>query len=163
MSSDANSNGLKAVETVRTFLVEMDLNPTEEPFEHGIAFHIELDGPADHGVAQVHTDAERFVFHFLFQGIVPAERRNAVAEFMTRANWGLIEGNYEMNFESGALRFRVGLDFTSTELTGPLVRNAILSGMNNLELSIGWLSQVIDGTLEPEAAWRSASTQPPEA
>jgi hypothetical protein len=150
----ARNNSLKAVETIRTLLTEMDLKPVEESLPSGIALRVTLDGPADEGVAQVLTDAERFVFHFAFPGTVDPSRRGAVADYIARANWALIEGNFELNVETGALRYKVGIDFTHTELTEPLVRNAILSGMNNIELYVAGLEAVRDSTLDPKDAYQ---------
>ena len=158
--NDAARNGLRAVDAVRNILTRTELNPTEERRSDRVVFHVSLDGPADQGIAQLLVDAERFVVHFIFTGVVPAKRRSKVAEFITRANWGLIEGNFEMDFDSGALRYRVGIDFSATELTEPLVRNAILSGMNNIEPFADALQAVIDGSEEPSAAIKSVSFSP---
>src|SRR5262249_40881364 len=145
----ALANSLKAVETIRGLLTDMQLNPKEETLSAGIALRVAFDGPADEGIAQVLTDAERFVFHFVFPGRVEETRRLKVAEYLARANWALIEGNFELNMQTGAVRYKVGIDFTHTELTEPLVRNAILSGMNNIELYAGGLELVREGRLEP--------------
>lgn len=37
---------------------------------------------------------------------VPEELRPGVAEFITRANYGLIRGNFEMDFNDGELRYK---------------------------------------------------------
>lgn len=127
------ANGLKAAETIRQLLTRMELEPQELRRPGVIAFLTVLNGPANQGNAQVLLDAERFVFHFIFDGYVESSRRPAVAEFIARANWGLIEGGFELDFDSGAVRYKVGIDFTSVELTEQLVRNAVLSAMNNIE------------------------------
>jgi len=133
---DANgprANGLRVAETIRQLLTRMELEPQELRRPGVIAFLTVLDGPANQGNAQVLLDAERFVFHFIFDGYVESSRRPAVAEFIARANWGLIEGGFELDFESGAVRYKVGIDFTNAELTEQLVKNAILSAMNAIE------------------------------
>ncbi len=157
---DADRNGLRAVDAVRSILTRTELKPTEEKRNDRVVFHVAFDGPADQGIAQLLIDAERFVIHFIFTGHVPGKQRSKVAEFITRANWGLIEGNFEMDFDSGALRYRVGIDFSATELTEPLVRNAILSGMNNIEPFAEALQSVIDGSKEPSVAIKSVSFVP---
>ena len=37
---------------------------------------------------------------------VPVEQRAAVSEFITRANYGLTKGNFEMDFSDGELRYK---------------------------------------------------------
>lgn len=144
---------MNAAETVKTFLESMNLQPVEHALAGGIAFLVTFDGPADQGIAQIFTDDERFVFHFIFPGYVDVSRRPQVAEFITRANWGLIEGNFEMSFDDGALRYKVGIDFSSTELTEPLVRNAILSGMYAIERHVEGLIAVASGKETPAEAF----------
>ncbi len=41
---------------------------------------------------------------------VPPERRLAVTEFLTRANYGMIVGNFELDVADGDLRFKTFLD-----------------------------------------------------
>jgi hypothetical protein len=132
----------------------MELAPEELRRPGLIAFLTVLDGPANQGNAQVLLDAERFLFHFIFDGYVEASRRLAVAEFITRVNWGLIEGGFELNFENGAVRYKVGIDFSNVELTEQLVRNAILSAMNNIEPVAVALIDVARNGRAPAEAFR---------
>ena len=107
-----NENGLRAVEVVRTFLDTMEMNPEEKEIHEGLAFMINLeDAPTNQAVAQVHIEAERMVLHFIFDGYVEPEKRVSVAEFITRANWGLIEGNFELNFTNGAITTAASLKY----------------------------------------------------
>lgn len=41
---------------------------------------------------------------------VPAERRVAVTDFLTRANYGMIVGNFEFDVADGDLRFKTSLE-----------------------------------------------------
>jgi hypothetical protein len=41
---------------------------------------------------------------------VPEDKRPAVCEFITRANYGLPAGNFEMDWSDGELRYKVFLD-----------------------------------------------------
>lgn len=153
----ARANSARAREAIRALLMEMDLDPSEERLPAGVALHVELDGPADQGIAQILSNAERFVFHFIFPGYVQESRRAKVAEFITRANWGQIEGNFELNFDTGVVRYKTGIDFSSTELTAPLIRNAILAGMENIEIWARGLERVADGSVEPAQAYEEAA------
>lgn len=158
-SSPPTEKGLEAVELVRDYLTKKGLSPEEQPFEHGVVFRVSFDGPADQGIAQVHVDIERFAFVFMFPGAVAAERRPATAEFIARANWGLLEGCFEMNFDTGAFAYRAGIDFTFNGLTAPLLRNIILSGMENIENYAAELLAVVAGEMEPAAAANAARSR----
>ena len=156
-TEEQNENGLRAVEVVRAFLDTMEMNPEEKKIDEGLAFMIDLeDAPTNQAVVQVHVEAERMVLHFIFDGYVEPEKRVSVAEFITRANWGLIEGNFELNFTNGALRYKVGLDFTGNELTELWMRNCMIDGMNTIELFGESLQKVISGELKPDEAYQEA-------
>jgi hypothetical protein len=151
------SNGRRACDMVRRFLTGMGFSPMERRLADRTVFEIAFDGPADQGVAQVIEASERFVFHFVFPGYAPAKRRPALGEFIARANWPLIEGRFQLDFDSGALRYAVGIDFTNAELTEPLVRNAILSGMETIEIFAEGLRAVAAGEMDPADAFKASS------
>ena len=46
----------------------------------------------------------------------PEEMRVPMAEFLTRANYGLRIGNFEMDFEDGEVRYKSSVDFEGIEL-----------------------------------------------
>jgi tetratricopeptide (TPR) repeat protein len=52
----------------------------------------------------------------------PAAKRELV-EFLTRANAGLVSGNYEYSFESNQVRFKTSLDFRGKKLSFVLTEN----------------------------------------
>ena len=49
--------------------------------------------------------ASRFIRFFPVKA--PEEKRGAVAAFLTRANYGLILGSFELDFDDGEIRFKV--------------------------------------------------------
>jgi hypothetical protein len=51
----------------------------------------------------------------------PVGRRPAIAEFITRANFGLAAGNFEMNFDTGQIRFKNGIYARDEALSASLV------------------------------------------
>lgn len=50
------------------------------------------------------------MFYSICPVTVPAEYRPAMAEFLTRANYGLAMGNFEMDFEDGEVRYKTSID-----------------------------------------------------
>lgn len=157
--SDRSPTGLRAVAMVRRFLGEMGLSPRESRYPDRTIFEVAFEGPADQGVAQIVEGAERFVFHFILPGHVPVERRPNVSEFIARANWRLIEGGFQLDFDTGAVRFKVGIDFSGTELSEVLVRNAILSSMDAIETYAESLAEVSAGRMEAEPAVRALESR----
>lgn len=107
-------------------------------------------------VMRLSEQHERLVLYVLFRPKAKKEHRAELCEFVARANHGMGDGNFEMDFDEGSVRFRVSLDFTGISLPGQLVRNMIVDAMNTIELYEGALSRVIAGKAKAKAALRAA-------
>lgn len=75
--------------------------------------------------ARVRDDAEQVIVLSQFPTSVPSERRGPMAEFITRANYGLNIGNFEMDFDDGEVRFRTSVDVEGTELDAVMVGSLV--------------------------------------
>lgn len=56
---------------------------------------------------------------------VPSEQRATFAEAIVRANYGLLLGNFEMDFADGEVRFKSSVDVEGGELVPMMVQNMI--------------------------------------
>ncbi|HEC33753.1 MAG TPA: hypothetical protein ENI37_03445 [Chloroflexi bacterium] len=72
--------------------------------------------------AQVREEQQQFVFYSILDVNVPEGRRQAIAEFLTRANYGLMIGNFEMDFHDGEVRYKTSIDVEGDRLTSALIR-----------------------------------------
>lgn len=95
--------------------------------------------------AQIRVDLDQLLFYVIAPVKAPEELRAAVAEFITRANYGLRIGNFEMDFSDGELRFKSSLDFEGAELTPNLIRNAIYPAVQTTDRYLPGLMGVIYG------------------
>lgn len=107
-------------------------------------------------VMRLSEQHERLVLYVLFRPRAKKEHRAELCEFVARANHGMGDGNFEMDFDEGSVRFRVSLDFTGISLPGQLVRNMIVDAMNTIELYEGALSRLIAGKAKAKSALRAA-------
>jgi hypothetical protein len=102
--------------------------------------------------AQVRADLEQFVFYVVMPVRVPAEMRPSVAEYITRANYGLRIGNFEMDFDDGEVRYKSSIDFEGVELSTGLIRNTIYPAVQTMDRYLpGVLSVVFGGKSAEEA------------
>src|SRR5262249_2797336 len=72
---------------------------------------------------------EWFSFFSILPATVPEPKRLAVAEFLTRANYGLPMGNFEMDFTDGEVRFKTSVDVEGSELTDKMIENLIFANL----------------------------------
>lgn len=102
--------------------------------------------------AQIRMDLEQFMFYAIAPVKVPEAAHAAAAEFLTRANYGLRIGNFEMDYTDGEVRYKSSLDFEDALLTPALIRNAIYPAVQTLDRYMPGLMAVVYGGQAPQAA-----------
>jgi hypothetical protein len=107
-----------------------------------------FDGDAERWVvyAEAQEDEQRAIFYSVVPFNVPQERRMAVAEFVTRANYGLSIGNFELDLDDGEVRFKTSLDVKGAELTVPLVERAVVMNLHATNRYLPGLQALMDDT-----------------
>lgn len=93
--------------------------------------------------AHIRMDLEQLIFYAVSPIKAVDEIRQDVAEFITRANYGLRIGNFEMDYRDGAVRYKSSLDFEGETLTPGLIRNAIYSAVRTMDDYLCGLMRVI--------------------
>ena len=102
--------------------------------------------------AQTREDDQQFLFYAICPIKAPDKKRAAVAEFITRANYGMVIGNFEMDYEDGEVRFKCSIDLEGSDLTEPLVRSAVYWAVMMMDKYLPGLLKVIGGTTAPADA-----------
>lgn len=95
-------------------------------------------------------DEQEFLFYSLAPFLVPEEQRQRVAEFICRANVGLVIGNFELDFDDGEVRFKTSIDVTESELDTPLIRNLVYSNVSTFDRYLPGLLAVITDSASPK-------------
>ena len=124
---------------------------------------VEGDPLVEATVVRLSEELERLVLYVLLRPKAKKERRAEVAELVTRANYGMGDGNFEMDVDDGAVRFKIALDFTGMPLSPLLVRNMILDAMDTLEVYEGAFLRVFAGKAKAKAAVLAAEKAAEEA
>ena len=102
------------------------------------------------------TDQEReqFAFFSSLDMKVPPEKRRLAAEYLTRANYGLPVGNFEMDFDDGEVRCKTSVDVEGGKLTSTMIRNLTYCNCALMDRYLPGLMKVVYGNTTPEAAIR---------
>lgn len=88
---------------------------------------------------------------FLFYSYAPVEIASnqylAIAEFITRANFGLFIGNFELNFANGTLQFRTSIDVEGDEnkLTPTLLKHLVYQNVLTMDKYLPGIQAVLAG------------------
>ncbi len=145
-------NGWVAFEVLGTFLEEDGWHPQRvgEQTIYRVFFGGENGDLRCY--AKVDVNLELFLFYALAPIKVPDEKRLIVAEYLTRANYGLRIGNFELDFNDGEVRYKSSLDFEGDDLTPSLIRNATYAAVQTMDNYLPGLMHVTFGSKTPEQA-----------
>lgn len=147
-----NRNGLQAFELLSTYLDGDEWFPRR--IEGKYAYSMSYSGKNGdlRCYAIVRVDLEEFLFYAVAPVKVPEEVRQAVAEYLTRANYGLRIGNFELDYSDGEVRYKSSVDFEGQELTSDLIRNAIYPAVHTMDRYLTGLLRVSFGGATPHEA-----------
>jgi hypothetical protein len=99
--------------------------------------------------AQARQDQQVFIFYSVCPINIPPEKFAEVAEFLTRANYGLPLGNFEMDYTDGEVRYKCSIDVDKSELTAGLISNVVYANVGTLDRYLPGLMQVVFGNVTP--------------
>lgn len=151
-----NRNGLEAFDLLSSYLNEDEWFPRR--IEGKYAYSMSYSGKNGdlRCYAIVRVDLEEFLFYAVAPVKVPEEVRMSVAEYLTRANYGLRIGNFELDYSDGEVRYKSSLDFESQTLTAELIRNAIYPAVHTMDRYLPGLLRVSFGGATPHEAIEEA-------
>ncbi len=102
--------------------------------------------------AMAREEQAQFVFYSVCATKAPEARRPALAEFMTRANFGLIVGNFELDWNDGEVRYKTSLDVEGDRLTPALVKQLAYANVVTMDRYLPGIMRVIYGDVSPAQA-----------
>lgn len=101
--------------------------------------------------ARANENPQQFAFYAIFPMLTPEDRKLAIAEFITRANYGMVIGNFEFNFDSGEILYKTSIDVEGDRLTAALIKRLVYTNIAIADRYLPSIQAVIDGTSPTEA------------
>ena len=102
--------------------------------------------------AQEREEQQQIVFYSIFPVRVPENKLMEMAEFITRANYGMIIGNFELDFSDGEIRYKTSVDVEDVDLADPLVRHLIYANVLTMDKYFPGLMRVLYAGIAPADA-----------
>lgn len=99
--------------------------------------------------AQAREDQQQFVFYSVCPINTPTDKLGKIAEFITRANYGMIIGNFELDYNDGEVRYKTSIDVEGAELTSALVKQMVYANVLIMDRYLNGLMAVIYGNANP--------------
>lgn len=160
-SATARANGQMGLAAVQEFMrdARWEAEVIREVADY-CAYRVSFkdDFPVVGSIMEVNIDQQQFVCYLLLRPIVPETRRTMVVEFITRANFGMKIGNFEMNVDEGEGRYEASVDFQRTELSKVLVNNAVMAALDSVEPYSAAFLSVVQGGMDAAQAIREVES-----
>ena len=105
-------------------------------------------------VAHAHDEKKQVVFLSICSIKVPEAKRHRVAEFLTRANYGLIIGNFEMDYEDGEIRYKTSVALGDDRVPPDIMKPLVYINVAMMDRYLPGIMAVAHGNISPEDAIR---------
>ncbi|MEM9544023.1 MAG: YbjN domain-containing protein [Cyanobacteria bacterium P01_E01_bin.42] len=102
--------------------------------------------------AKVLTEQMQFVFYSVYPINVPESKCFAIAEFLTRANYGMIIGNFELDFNDGEIRYKTSMNVEDNNLSSTSIKKLVYANVTMMEEYLPGIMSVIYGEKTPREA-----------
>lgn len=124
------------------------------PMTEGETLAIPVRGLNGRWLCYVHvlTETAQLACHSICPLAAAADKRPALAEFLTRANFGLVIGNFELDFDDGEVRFKTSVDLDGLDPSPPLVRSLVVANVAAMDRYLPGIVAVIGTDIAPAAA-----------
>ncbi|WP_375471624.1 YbjN domain-containing protein [uncultured Nostoc sp.] len=102
--------------------------------------------------ARARNEQNKFVFYSICPVNAPENKRLVVAEFITRANSGMMIGNFELDFTDGEISYKTSIDVEGDRLSFALIQRVVYANVTMMDEYLPGIMSVIYGNVLPEEA-----------
>jgi hypothetical protein len=127
---------------------------TAQPMEDDRILRVQYQG--ENGEWTCYAVAEEEDQQFIFYSICPLKVGKtfevAAVEFITRANYGLHLGNFEMDYDDGTVRYKTSIDVTDDHITPASIKNIVYPNVLIMDRYLPGLMSVVFANVPPAEA-----------
>jgi hypothetical protein len=145
-----------AYETLVQFLDAREVRYVANQDDQSICVDLRGEVASYRILAQVDAEAELFQVLGYSPVRIPEGCRSSIAEVVSRANYGLRVGKFEMDFDDGELRFQISQILTDGGLGEAVIDRMIGSTLAMLDMYLPSVLSVLYGNELPKDAIRCA-------
>jgi hypothetical protein len=102
--------------------------------------------------AQALEEEQQFAFYSVLSTQIPSDKLQLVAEYLTRANYGLIIGNFEMDYFDGEVRYKTSIDVEGDRLSSALIRQIVYSNLFRTNQYLPGIIDILQSDIAPVEA-----------
>jgi hypothetical protein len=102
--------------------------------------------------ARAQEEQQQFIFYSICPIAIPKPKRSKLAEFITRANYGMTIGNFELDYTDGEIRYKTSIDVEGEKLTSALIKRLVYTNVAMMDEYLPGIRAMIEEGLGAEAA-----------
>ncbi|MBS1260941.1 MAG: hypothetical protein MAG453_00258 [Calditrichaeota bacterium] len=144
---------------VRSFLSEDGWNPQPIPGTNVIETGFQGDNGAMFCRAHMLEEKRQVVFYSILPNKTPETRRVETMEFITRANYALGVGNFELDLDDGEVRFKTSIDVEGGTLSPTMLETLVYLNVLTMDRYLPGLNAVMFADTDPRAALREVKDE----
>lgn len=139
-------------EKVIQHLEEHDVKYMANSEDHSVYMDLYGTVGAYQVVVRVNGDARVLLVYGRLPVRIPPGARSAIAETITRANFDLVNGRFDMDYESGDLQFQVTQILSDDSLEDDIIERMIRTTIEMLDTYMPAVLSVVYGNERPQDA-----------
>lgn len=117
---------------------------------------LQLDFQGTYGkwgcIARTQEELQQAAFYSYYPAQAPPDKRPAIAEFIARANFDMIIGNFELDFNDGEIRFKTSVDARGDRLTPAMVSQMVYANVTAMDQYLPGLEAILAQNVSPAEA-----------
>src|SRR5580704_12840455 len=110
-----------------------------------IFFSLHAQNGIYHCFGEDRSEIKTFLFLSFLGTSCPLVKRDDMCRMLTMINSNLLYGNFEMELDSGDIKFRTGIIYDHIEITNEAIGNIISKNIDIIDLSHPYLQKFIYG------------------
>ncbi|HAJ58547.1 MAG TPA: YbjN domain-containing protein [Cyanobacteria bacterium UBA8543] len=109
--------------------------------------------------AQAIEEQSLFIFYSICPIKAPESKRQVLAEFLTKVNYDLIIGNFQLDLTSGQIRYKTSIDVSDSTLSMTQIKNLVYTNVTMMDSHLPEILSIINSE-SPSDAIISKETPP---
>ena len=135
--------------TLINFFMEDDWTFTKIEGETSLRLGFQGENGRWNCYAMVREDKQQMVFYSIYPGNIGAEKRITIAEFITRVNYGMIIGNFELDFSDGEIRYKTSIDVEGDKMTSTIIKNLVYANVMTMDQYLPGIVAIVEKDVSP--------------
>ena len=142
------------LETIKQFFKEENWSFVESEVDTGLILKSGGKSGQWNCYARVNEEEGQFIFYSYAPVSVPESNYTSVTEYITRANFGLIIGDFELNFITGTIQYKTSIDMKGEEskLSSTLIRHLVYTNVVTMDKYLPGFNLILESKATPEQA-----------